>query len=247
MAENLIANGDFETSTSGKFDSWNYTPGTTGGAVAGASSSPTVIGGAHSALCYAGSSTGGRLWQVFSAEGFSDFQVDFDFAVLPDTTGSRTFSLLFFGNVVDPTGANVQQTLRVNGASSNRLEWNSWTTTSEHASGWISTGFYANATTDINGDKAFDDGESPVVNHLTIVGKNYATKGVTKVTLNGSSYSYTDSGQNAAVKSIGFYGQGCSAHFLVDNVVVSVPEPSAITIVLTGICGLLAYAWRKRK
>ena len=48
--------------------------------------------------------------------------------------------------------------------------------------------------------------------------------------------------------AIGFGGDG--AHdILLDNVQVGapVPEPATVVLLVTGLLGLLAYAWRKRK
>jgi hypothetical protein len=91
-----------------------------------------------------------------------------------------------------------------------------------------------------------------------IVGSVIAT-GSELSTTEMADYTFTipniDAGSDAAGKHIGIYfktvgGGGNDVDFAVDNVRLSTtytPEPSSMMLVASGLVGLLAYAWRKRK
>jgi len=241
----LVDNGRFEDITAGTFDSWSYTPATTGGQVAVPSLTPTVIEGTSSAMMLHGSTAGGRLWQQVSPTDLSNFRWELDFAILPFSSGSRSLSILTFWQPDVLSSTHNVDSVRVN--AQNHIEFYNSSTP------WVDTGLIANTTVDINNDQAFDDGETPVVNHLEFLGLGYGTPNQSlTITLNGNTYpsSGTTSGtvNNHAVKYFAFAGDICAADFLVDNVsFTAVPEPTSMVLLAGGLLGLLACAWRKRK
>jgi hypothetical protein len=59
-----------------------------------------------------------------------------------------------------------------------------------------------------------------------------------------------EGGDLSQVQVLTFGGTGSGSHGGMDNLVITtgqVPEPAAIVLLLTGLIGLLAYAWRNRK
>jgi hypothetical protein len=83
---------------------------------------------------------------------------------------------------------------------------------------------------------------------------NTATGAISNVTLSGSTADYSSltssAFSNAATANLGFLtsSEDGGAYGYVDNVSLSaVPEPASCAILTTGLIGLLAYAWRKRK
>lgn len=83
------------------------------------------------------------------------------------------------------------------------------------------------------------------------------TFGDTQKTFSGSisawerfSFTAMASGDSTALTlaNQGTPGEGYPPRYLVDNVsVTTIPEPSAYIMIVSALCGLLAYAWRKRK
>ena len=73
----------------------------------------------------------------------------------------------------------------------------------------------------------------------------------------GLLYRAGDSGAFSDLGLMGTFGSGDEVTFAVDGVhlasgeytlgVASVPEPGTLVLLATGLIGLLAYAWRKRK
>lgn len=219
----LIANGDFETVTAGTFDSWNSTPSSE---VASASTAPSVIGGTRSARLLA---HGGILLQAVSTDGIRNFAVEIDFAVL-DTASIdvRSFGVVTYSTAdVEHSGSDNIDSIRVYTTGANRHEIQIY-----DKGGFRNTGLFVKATADIGGDLRFDDGETPVVNHLKIVGTGYgsAIQAVT-ITLAGGEVSGSHTrrlcfvGTNAAVKEIGLYSAGSAADYLVDNLSLQ-PQPA---------------------
>lgn len=218
-----IANGDFEAVTSGTFDSWTSSPES---GVASASAAPTIVGGKYSAKLAAG---GGLLWQTVSADGIRHFAVEMDFAVLDTAlTDVRSFSVVTFSTANGShSGAENIDSIRVYTTAANRHEIQIY-----DKGGFQNTGLFVKATPDLKGDLRFDDGETPVVNHLKIVGTGYGTasQAVTITLTDGEkSGSYTRRfcyvGTNSAVKDVGLYSAGSAADYLVDNVSFK-PQPA---------------------
>ena len=250
---NLITNGGFEDVTSGRFDGWTYTNlagNPTSDPVAAVSTFPEVIDGTNSArLLYSGA---GNLGQTVSATELSDFAIDFDFAVLSSV--STSWDTLGAGGI-DSVGTGVCNVSVGYDASGNAsLRYHT-------ASGWVDTGLDVSPTTDILGDRAFDDGETPVINHLRLVGRNFGTDDAEltifltggaidgSFTADGSAgHSLPTNSASAALAGFKFYGIYRELEFLADNVSVSqVPEPSSLALLAVGLFGLAVGTRRKRK
>jgi len=211
----LIRNGDFEAVTAGAFDSWKSSPGS---GVASASTAPTVIGGKRSAKLH---SRGGSLLQTVSTEGIRHFAMELDLAVLDNPAiGARSFSIATYSTTgVSHSGADNIDSVRVFTTAANRHEIQVYGN-----GGFQNTGLLVKATPDIRDNLRFDDGETPVVNHLKIVGTGYGTANqIVTITLTGGQKSgsftrrFCHVGTNAAVKQIGLYSAGSTADWLVDN------------------------------
>jgi hypothetical protein len=79
----------------------------------------------------------------------------------------------------------------------------------------------------------------------------------TQVAWDPDDYSTSLGGRNDSfVRSFGFLGGGAADYRLIDGLEISgrvvleynsVPEPSTLALLMVGLVGLLAYAWRKRK
>ena len=218
-----IANGDFEAVTAGAFDSWTSSPGS---GVASASAVPTVVGGNYSAKLAAG---GGLLSQTVSTDGIRHFAMEMDFAVL-DTASTvvRSLSVVTYSTAGGShSGSDNIDSIRVYTTAGNRHQIQVYS----HG-GFQDTGLFVKATPDIHGDLRFDDGETPAVNHLRIVGTGYGTAGQTvTITLTGGETSGSYAGRlcyvgtNSAVKDVGLYSAGTSADYLVDNLSFE-PQPA---------------------
>ncbi len=223
----LIENGDFESVTAGKFDSWNYAVDKT---VADASTAPAVLEGTYSARLIPGLTDGGVLNQTVSAVGLSDFKIDFDFAVLPSPGGTnkRTLGISSNGDV-----ANVAVYYTASGAELNFYS----------GSSWLPTGLLVATTPNWN--------TTPVINHLTLEGTDYGTQDASLVvTLTGGvvdgTYTNTSNGsKTAGLSTFGFFGHYRDTAFLVDNVSV-VPEPSTGVLLAMVLAGLLGCIRRRR-
>ncbi len=249
----MIANGDFESTTAGEFDGWTYADldgNPTSNQVAAVSTAPEVIGGITSArLLRSGTGQHGFLTQAINGTEFPHFTVDLDFAVLSFTnTGWDTLGVGGF----DGSGSGV---FAIDVAHDGSLRYHT-------SAGWVDTGLDVSATTDINNDGAFDDGETPMVNHLQVSGTNFGlanpevTFTLTGGTIDGSFTADGSSGHrlptgDASNGFVGvqFYGTYREVDFLVDNVVVSavVPEPSSACVFALGLLGLIGGAWRRRR
>ena len=219
----LVANGDFEESAKGAFDAWTSSPKP---GVASASAAPTVITGNCSAKLAAG---GGFLLQAVSSHGIRDFALELDFAVLDTaSTGVRSFGVLTNSTEgVAHSGSDNIDSIRVFTTAANKHEIQVFDN-----GGFQNTGLLAKATPDLRGDLRFDDGETPVVNHLKIVGTGYGTASQTvTITLTDGQKSGTYSrrlcyvGTNAAAKKIALYSGASAADYLVDNLSFN-PQPA---------------------
>lgn len=83
---------------------------------------------------------------------------------------------------------------------------------------------------------------------------NTVTGSISNISLSGSTADYSSltssAFSDAATANVGFFAssEDWGAYGFVDNVAVSgVPEPSSVALLVTGLFGLLCYAWRKRK
>ncbi|MDZ7616916.1 MAG: PEP-CTERM sorting domain-containing protein [Patescibacteria group bacterium] len=221
----LIENGNFESVTGGKFDSWNYTPDK---AVANVSTAPAVIGGTYSARLIAGTASGGVLEQTVSTVGLSHFTIDFDFAVLPGNNGQRTLGILSNGDA-----ANVAVYYTASGA-----ELRFYT-----GSAWLPTGLFVDTTSNWT--------ETPAINHLTLEGMGYGTPDasltltLTGGVTNGTYTNTSNASKTTKLSTFGFFGHYRDTAFLVDNVSV-VPEPSTFVLLSMAALGLLTCTRRKR-
>ncbi|HJN09240.1 MAG TPA: hypothetical protein QF564_11160 [Pirellulaceae bacterium] len=245
----LIANGDFEAVTEGAFDSWTATSRS---AVAPASAAPTVIDGSHSARLLA---RGGMLLQTVGSNGSRHFELEVDFAVLDTAeTGVRSFGVVTYSTTgVSHSGSDNVDSVRVYTTAANRHEIQVYGN-----GGFQNTGLLVKATPDIRSDLHFDDGETPVVNHLKIVGTGYGTASQTvtiSLTDGQKSGTYTRRlcyvGTNSAVKQIGFYSAGSSADYLVDNLFLKprpapAPEPDLVEKALELMGGAEEIAFAER-
>lgn len=218
-----VVNGDFEAVAAGAFESWRSAPGSE---AASASAAPTVIGEGRSARLLA---HGGFLLQPVGTDGIRHFALEMDFAVLDTaSTGVRSFGVVTYSTAdVAHSGSDNIDSIRVFTTAPNRHEIQVY-----DKGGFRNTGLFVKATADIDGDLRFDDGETPVVNHLRIVGTGYGTASqAVTITLAGgqTSGSYTRRlcyvGTNSAVKEVGLYSGGSAADYLVDNVSLT-PRPA---------------------
>ena len=217
-----IVNGDFETTASGTLASWTTTPRAS---AASPTAKPTVLGGASSARLLAG---GGFLLQTVSAEGVPHYAMEMDFAILDTASaGIRSLSIVTYSAAEPkPKSSDNIDSIRVY-STSNRHEIQLY-----DKGRFKNTGLYAKATPDIHGDLRFDDGETPVVNHLKIVGTGYGTSSQA-VTISLSSGKTSGSvtrrfcyvGTNAPVKQVGFYSAASAADYVIDNVTFK-PHPA---------------------
>lgn len=83
---------------------------------------------------------------------------------------------------------------------------------------------------------------------------NTTTGSISNISLSGSTADYSVltslAFTDAATANLGFFtsSEDGGAYGYVDNVALSsVPEPSTVTVLATGLFGLLCYAWRKRR
>ena len=243
-----IANGGFETVVAEAFDSWISTPGP---GVARAAAAPTVLGGNFSAKLAAG---GGFLLQTISTDGVRHFAIEMDFAVLDTATaGVRSLSVVTYStDGVEHSGSDNIDSVRVF-STANRHEIQMY-----DKGGFRNTGLFVKPTPDIGGDLRFDDGESPVVNHLRIVGTGYGTASQTvTIALSGGETSGSCTrrlcyvGVNAPVKQIGLYSAASAADYLVDNLSIEPqpappPEPDLVEKALTLMDGAEEIVFAER-
>ncbi len=206
-------------------------------------------------MLYAGNEDGG-LYQLIDTTGLSDFTIDFEFAVLANTnTAWDTFGVQGRSNSAAVWALSVSYDASGN---ANLMYHTS-------SSGFVDTGLDVSPTDDINNDRTFDDGESPVINYLTLVGRNFGTSdaemtfSLTGGAINGSFTAGGSSGHLVprGADSGGFaqfrlYGTNREIEFLVDNVSVdkvsvAVPEPSSACVFAMGLLGLIGCACRRRQ
>ena len=247
---NLITNGDFESVTEGTFDYW------TGPTTYTVATDPMNIGGTNSARLLKGGTAGaGMMKQTFDVDGLSDFQIDFDFAFLWGGVSVREFALFTYAGstIVDNVSmwstSGTGHIIQYHGTTA---AGNPAQTTFHSTSPWM----LGDVTTDTGILKVFD-GETPDVNHLTMVGRGYGTENysleitidsVERGTLVWPITNHLEDGTSLAIDTIAFYGGGGAVDCLVDNVsVVEVPEPGTIVLLLTGLVGLVCSIWKRRQ
>ena len=221
-------NGDFESVTGSTFDNWT----TNGPSSYTVATSPMNIDGTNSARVLGPGTNAGMLKQQFDVNGLSDFQIDFDFAFLASgTPNTREFALLTYAGttVVDSLGmwSSAAGTARI-------IQYWGTTATNPVRAQLYSTNpwMFGTETPNINVVKTFD-GETPAVNHLTMVGTGYGTENYSlEITIDAPGspgyvgprvWTLTDHlrASNHAINTIAFYGAGSSGDFIVDNVEVN--------------------------
>ncbi len=237
----LISNGDFETVTStgspASFAGWNGV-----GQKADASTFPSVISGTYSAELRK-SSTTSYLQQTFSGAR-SDFAFDMDFAVFPaaDSNPNRTMNVLLYyrespsSNMVNMRiGADNQ--LSVVGNNS-----------------WQNIGSLTAIPTIDTGISGVWDGETPTINHLTILGHFNGSSPYYDVTLNGQTVTDLEffqgpvpSGTDNFVRTVRLQSGYSDSNWLADNVTIAaVPEPTLLVSWL-GLVGVGLLGWMRRR
>lgn len=86
-------------------------------------------------------------------------------------------------------------------------------------------------------------------------GSNYTSLGLIKVTaaevnsgLQNYTYDYTMGSTGVGGSLYLGYEVNCTGTILYDNLAITpIPEPGTVMLMITGLIGLMAYAWRKRK
>ena len=246
-----LMNGNFESVTGGTFDGWTttVTPTYT------VATSPMNIGGTNSArLLKSGTTGAGYMQQQFDVDGLSDFQIDFDFAFLWGGVSKREFSVFTYAGSTIVDNVSMYSTT---GTGHVIQYWGTLpggTTPTQAISGtpWL----LGDVTTDIGSDKIFN-GETPDVNHVTLVGSGYGTEdysleitidSVERGTISRTLTGHLGAGNNLAIDTISFNGALGASDIILDNVsVVEVPEPGTIVLLLTGLVGLVCSVWRRQK
>lgn len=241
----LITNGDFETAGAGgartTFAGW--TESTTSVNSAG-DQTLSVISGSHSAEIFRGDTGTASITQVPSTL-LSDVNVDLDFAIL-STVGANRSALFDFSFTSGGLMPFIHMKLQ-----SGKLSM--YTT-----AGWSADlALPAAATTVDTGAQKVWNGETPVVNHLRVALRTGVGDGAPHydVTLNGSTVTslvaFVGSTVAAGATFSNIMMSGTSdTSWLVDNITVAsstVPEPSTVVVLASGLLSLLAYAWRGRK
>lgn len=227
-----LVNGDFETVSGGAFTGWSMSPSV---------QSASVISGTYSAECQRESVGSGM--DALQTVGFApDGTFSADFACFAASSeDSRTFSLHFlYGG-----GAASATNFRVVGNGVFQIyNGSSYQTIS---------GLTAQTTVDAGADLAWN-GETPVVNHIEIATHYSAATPSYDVTLNGAKatgiawFQHNTPNASYATTTVTLAGDSCVSNFLADNMsFTAVPEPSTVVLALSGLVGLTAYAWRKRK
>ncbi len=235
----LIANGDFESVTAGKFDSWTYSA-----SGAAAVESQSVISGKYSAEI-ARSDTLSYLQQYPSAS-ISDFVFECDFAVFPITVPTKDRSMniqFFYGNGFINLRVGPNNYLQA-------YDGSTWRTLNS-----VLGPLTAQTTTD-TGTLLVWDGETPVKNHLMVLGHLASTGSTYDVILNGvpsMGISYFQNGspnaQYHTLSHIWLVGQPpTDANWLVDNVaLMRIPEPSTALLLATGgVLGMMGLVARRK-
>lgn len=242
---NLITNGDFETvGGDNTFTGWSDWPVTTNLCPFGVQTASLFTGGqAHSAEVVKGTNSADKTKdgaQNYTTD-VSDVVFSLDFAVL--TTSGKTARLsLAFANqsgysAIDMDTSNTA--FRV-------LNGNTW--------GAVS-GLAIVGTSDVS-TYGIWNGEAPTKNHLVVTTHFDQAVPSYDIELNGVTVEGLTAFGGVAPTNVAdglsgyvmLSGAGVARNWLVDNVSVTpIPEPSVLSLLTTGLIGLLAYAWRKRK
>ncbi len=115
--------------------------------------------------------------------------------------------------------------------------------------GWDG-GFYAHGANQYTVEGSTPDSDRWV----TLWGDFYSVGGDLRANLGWCELSQTPfvdgvriSNYDCADRDVNYLGARTSSSAFVDNINAPVPEPSAIVLALSGLVGLVCYAWRKRK
>ncbi len=236
---NLIANGNFETLGSGGADVFaNWAEGGSGALA----ESVVVIGGDYSAEIVRGSNS---YLQQAPAVNLADFWFEMDFAVFPRTSNRTLNVLLYYG----PSQYSEMINLRV--GENNRLQ-------AYNGSSFQPIGALTAGTTDDSGSDLSWTDETPVTNHLKLVGHfgdstpSYditLANGQTTDTVTGITYfqGAAPGGSATAVNLIRLQTSSSDSNWLADNVVFIVPEPGISAMLGALLPGLLLAGRCRRK
>ncbi len=184
---NLLNNGDFESVTEGKFDSWLTGDDYVSGGLPVVVSTSPVISGTYTALAPRGASTGSGMQQDVSTS-VSNFTFSCDFSVLTGDGASRQ-SLVVMLNT-GGSGDSKASFRIVDGGDGETALFQAY---DRNISNWYTlTDFHPIPTPD-EGTLREWDGETPLPNHLEIVCDWDAPTGATyDVTLNDVTVSGLD-------------------------------------------------------
>ena len=244
VSAGTLVNGDFESLSGGNFTGWTAMPGGAPGLALVESSS--VFSGNYSGEVQ----TNAITWQN-GLDYYPECTYSMDFAYF-EPAYLNVYTYLAFYDSSSQDGSSVCKA-----GVAWRVDNNGAFYLYDASTIKISQ-FTVVPTVDDGGDGLWN-GETPVMNHLELTthfggATPYYDMTVNGVTLTGLNYANQNPGLGSSladVDAMAFRLQGHPAqagNWLVDNIIMApVPEPSVIIMVIGGLVGLLAYAWRKRK
>ena len=205
----LIANGDFQLVADGKPSDWTSQPGRV------RLQDASVISGEYSAEIVG--PHGSSMHQMIR-EAVSSFVFKMDFAAFHVAEGDRSMNVVLY---CGPGASSIAINMRV--GRGNRLQ-------AHDGSSWHDIGSLTAKTTRDAGTPGVWDGESPVVNQLTIVGHLVAKVPYYDVTLNGDTVKFVRMFQQAlpagaALSRVQLQAFNSAGNWLADNLSLT-PGPA---------------------
>jgi hypothetical protein len=218
---NLISNGSFET-----YGVTNSANTTTGGSIT-------------SYKLYLGTSTTTRSSDT-ALPGWTATRTNDDFAwfcnsLYCGTVPDGTWALCLTG-AKGSTGESISQSFSVQAGATYTVSYSE----KYRSSG----GFLESLISAQSGALTLvgSTGSTPTTSGSTITQATLATTSV------WTTYSYSFTASEDTTATLTFQtGDATSTGAFLDNVVLSVPEPSTTVMMVSGIAGLLAFVWRKRR